>query len=871
MKPAVRSTIAGVWLAVAGSAAAQDFNGNAIRDSIDLRNGTSADCNHNGVPDEADLLKPDFAAAIEHFGDSATLSGTSGLIPVDVDQDGDIDVVVSSGAGGPNNSNVTVWRNDGGPGLVFGSRITITNAQCFAVRAADLNADGRMDIVCSDAGFPEVIVLVATGPGSFAAPLRLTAGSRGTGVTVDDLDGDGDLDIAAAGFATNAVDVFKNNGNATFAPRQQYACGQQPVAVASADFTGDGLMDLAVANSFISAPGTGTISLLRNNGGGTFVAHATISVAGHPETATNSAPHDVVLADVDADGDSDLLVSSKDSNSLRVYTNGGTGTFTNTQTLGPLESIGGSADRMLCADLDGDPALELAWCDSAARAVRIYDNNSGSFAFEQSYAAGTEGPTAVAKGDLDGDGAPELILGGATSNAFSTMVNQGGLNFQSVIHLRRSDSSFIPMLADFTGDGVTDLASYSTSTIPATFNIAPGIGNNRFGPAILVPLPSSGHMLPRDLNNDGLLDILSLGNSGNFFTKLNLGGGIFGPAILPYPIQLHGNQQTADINNDGNLDFLWSWGTASIDPHHIQIALGNGQGGFAPPLELITPPFMGDIWTGDLSGDGFPELFVGFASGQIAPAGLEAFAIYPNNGDGTFGPYSVVAYELVPNFASGVGAFAFLDIDNDGDKDVIAQSTRAFLYRNTQHQLEAPVMLGGFANYYHSQFGPTIYDADGDGDLDMFGARSISGVSSRAIFFNDGTGGFGLGDVGPCLAVMRYRNSPDHLAIGDADNNGWLDILAKPSDYADWYLHLNSQSTVVDCNDNGVPDDCEGDPCGGIAGDLDGNGRVDAADLAFLLSAWGTSGGGGSASADLDSDGIVAASDLAILLSAWTV
>ena len=773
------------WLVVLAITAtpiarAQDFNGNAIRDSIDLRNGTSLDCNHNGVPDQADLSKPDFAAAIEHFGDSATLSGVSGLASGDFDLDGDRDVVVTSGAGGPNNSNITIWRNDGGPALVYSTRVTVTNAQCFAVRVADLNADGRVDIVCSDAGFPELIVLVATGPETFAAPLRLTTGSRGTGVAVGDLDNDGDLDLAMAGFATNAVDVFRNNGNATFGPRQQFACGQQPVAVALGDFTGDGFADLAVANSFISAPGAGTVSLLRNSGTATFVTHATLTIAGHAETSANSAPHDLSLTDVDADGDRELLVSSKDSNSIRIYSNDGVGGFTNTQTIGPLDSIGGIADRLICADLDGDAALELAWCDSAARAVRVYDNNAGIFTFTQSYAAGTEGPTAIAIGDLTGDGAPELVIGGATSNAFSTMVNQGALNFQSVIHLRRSDSDFIPMLEDFTGDGVTDLVSYSTFTTPSTFSIAPGIGNNRFGPAIFVPLPSSGHMLPRDLNNDGLLDILSLGNSGNFFTKLNLGNGKFGPAVLPYPIQLHGNQQTADMNNDGNLDFLWAWGTASIDPYHIQIALGDGNGNFAPPTELITPPFMGTMWTGDLSGDGFPELFVAFASGQIAAVGLEAFAIYPNNGDGTFGPYTVVAHELMVNFSSSVGDFAWLDLDGDGDKDLVAQSSRAFLYRNTNHLLETPVMLGGFANYYHSQFGPTIYDADGDGDLDLFGARSISGVSSRAIFFNDGAGGFGRGDVGPCLAVMRYRNSPDHLAIGDADNNGRLDILAKP-------------------------------------------------------------------------------------------
>ncbi len=803
----------------AAAAVAQDFNGNAVRDSSDIRNGTSADCNRNGIPDEADLTRPDFAAAIEHYSDGTTLSNVTGLAPADVDLDGDIDLIVISRQQ-QNNSSVTIWRNDGGPGLVFATRHTVTNALCWTVRTADLNADGRLDVIAADAGFAQVIVMLATGPGTLGAPLRLTTGSRGTGLAVGDLDNDGDSDIAMSGFATNAVDVFRNNGNGTFAPRQSFACDVSPGAVAIGDFTGDGLADLAIANTMTNVfpLRPGTVSLLRNNGNAVFVTHATLTVAGHAETSLNSKPSDVALADIDADGDVDLLVSAKESNSLRVYSNAGDGTFANSQTLGPLEVIGGVAGCIACTNLDADPAPELAWCDSAARAVRIYDNVDGGFEYSQSYAAGSEGPVAVAAADLTGDGLPELALAGDTSYAFSTMTNEGGLNFDAVIHLRRTDGGYYQLLADFTGDGATDLASYSTFS--NLFMVAPGVGNERFGASIVTEMPTGGHILPRDVDADGDLDILSLGNSGNRFVMLGNNDGTFGPAIFSSPINLHANWQTADINNDGRLDMLWTRSIASNQPAFIAISLGDGVGGFAPPTEITTPPFLGAVWTGDLSGDGAPELFVGVAAGVVGPLGYETVLVYPNNGDGTFGDYAVHAYDIVPNFVGGVGAFAWVDIDGDGDNDLLGISVGTFIYRNTNHQLEAPVPIAGFANYALTQFGPAIMDLDGDGDLDFYGAAGVGGVTSPAAFFNDGTGQFPQRS-----ALMRYRNSTNTLAIGDADNNGRADILVKPEGFGDWYLHLNFASSVGDCNANETPDSC--DIRAGFSTDADGDGVPD--------------------------------------------
>ncbi|MCE2883142.1 MAG: hypothetical protein LW636_12420, partial [Planctomycetaceae bacterium] len=75
-----------------------------------------------------------------------------------------------------------------------------------------------------------------------------------------------------------------------------------------------------------------------------------------------------------------------------------------------------------------------------------------------------------------------------------------------------------------------------------------------------------------------------------------------------------------------------------------------------------------------------------------------------------------------------------------------------------------------------------------------------------------------------------------------------------------------ADGTEIDGNANGIPDCCEsGNGCGACAGDLDGNGTIEAPDLALLLGAWGTAGG------DINGDGSTNAQDLSLLLGAWGV
>ena len=106
------------------------------------------------------------------------------------------------------------------------------------------------------------------------------------------------------------------------------------------------------------------------------------------------------------------------------------------------------------------------------------------------------------------------------------------------------------------------------------------------------------------------------------------------------------------------------------------------------------------------------------------------------------------------------------------------------------------------------------------------------------------------------------------VLFADIDNNGRRDILVKPSGFADWYIHLNTPQSSADCDGNGVPNECEPGSCGNESpGDVDGDGIVNATDLALLLAAWDSA----DLTADLTGDGTVDAADLSVLLAHWTM
>lgn len=327
-----------------------------------------------------------------------------------------------------------------------------------------------------------------------------------------------------------------------------FACG-----LAHGDIDGDGLLDLITANS-----SSKTLSVLLNPGdGGPFQQGADVAVPA-------GLPRDVALADLDEDGDNDLLVAVREGDAaLLVYRNLGGGTFAAPAPYG--SSV--NAFSLQVADFNLDDRVDVAIAHGFFDAnIDVFLNlGAGVFAQPVSYLIGNSEITYVADvaaGDVNGDGAVDLVGVLLNSGAVTLLLNSGNGTFTSspAIEIANLSPSGVA-LADLDGDGDNDLVVVDESDGGALI-IARNSGLGTFGDPSAVAVSGVANaftspMTPAigDVDGHGLTDIAVAGQ-----VLLNLGDAAFAP-----PIDVSSRQQgalanlAADIDGDGDIDLAFTW------------------------------------------------------------------------------------------------------------------------------------------------------------------------------------------------------------------------------------------------------------------------------------------------------------------------
>jgi hypothetical protein len=534
-----------------------------------------------------------------------------------------------------------------------------------------------------------------------------------------DLDGDGDLDVVFSSRDTNLVGWLENTG-AGFTQRS-IESQVAPTSAAVADLDADGDLDVAVTSD-----SQNRVRWYRSDGA------SPPGFTGSDVSTTAEGALEVAIADMDRDGDLDLISVAKDDDEVAWFENDGGSPpgFTRRVIDEDPDASGSGADGTVNGpagvvvfdpDRDGDPDVAviglsvLAWFENA--------NGAGTSWSPHTAASGLATGTEIASGDLDRDGDPDLVVA-----------------------VRGDDAVYW-----YENDGTPGTGTWTQRTALSGVDFGTG-GNVSVG----------------DVDVDGDVDVLagsvdqklfwadSDGGSPPVFTTRELTGQL--PIIHP---------AAADYDGDGDADLL------ARNPSDDQLRwLRNDsihRSAAFPAQNTIdaAADFPSWVAAADLDRDGDQDAMI-----INAPVTGGAGIRWRENTDGagTFGPASLIASAFVARVIR-VG-----DLDRDGDPDLVTASTpgatRLSWHENTAG--DASNWTTQFiSSTYPSPFCADIGDIDGDGDFDVIAGSSADGNSSLAWFENTA----GDASAWSQRAISAVQYFPSEVRLADVDGDGDLDAF----------------------------------------------------------------------------------------------
>jgi hypothetical protein len=546
-----------------------------------------------------------------------------------------------------------------------------------------------------------------------------------------DVDNDGDQDALITGSdgTKNLTELYLNDGTGNFSKVSDTPfINVSQSAVEFADLDNDGDSDVIISGyTKIGSTSYRYTRIYGNDGTGVF-SYLT-SLAGVSSC-------DIAVSDVNNDGNKDILISGYSSSLGRIsklYTNDGTGVFTEiTET--PFTGVSSCAIGFSDIDNDGDQdVLITGSTDSLGRISKLYTNN-GTGVFTEITETPFTGVSSCAIGfsDIDNDGDKDVLIAG--------------------------DSDTGKISTFYANDGTGIFTEVTETMLTGIYNCAIGFS---------------------DIDNDGDEDVLIAGDSdiGKISTLyINDGTGIFTEESDTEIIGVGACAAAfADVNGDNFPDLLINGGNGSLN-EQTSLYCNDGTGLL---IEVIGNPFAGvynsSVAFADIDNDNDNDLVVTGYNGD------EYAALYRNNGSGYF-HIADDQYLWKANYSS----VAFSDFNNDGSQDLLVTgvyywydypSVRSSLYIN--NGAGSLSQLAELQKLYNGSVAFTDIDNDGDEDILITGQSTNGWVPPRysILYTNDGAGNFTYNSQ---LTGVTGSSA----AFSDVDNDGDQDVLITGSSTA---------------------------------------------------------------------------------------
>ncbi len=528
--------------------------------------------------------------------------------------------------------------------------------------------------------------------------------------------------------------------------RLVFSTGIQPGQVWIANLNSDSIKDFLILPFF-----GGNISVMLGKPDGSLAL---------PVSIDGGDASDVAIADMDGDSDSDIVISCSRNGSIGVLSNDGNGVFSN-----PVHyPVGGSPERLDLFDIDGDSDSDVVVCSGGYLSVLLNDGH-GVLGISRDYNYSPDSLPDPVCLDLDGDMDIDVAVG-----------DRGGVHVFLNTNGELASPAKYPVPIDLIAIAAANLDSdldcdlILLNSNPGGIAVLLNQGEGTFSDPVLYSTNKSHYSFGlADLDGDKDIDV-ALADSCSPYpgcgvtTLLNNGSATFSPGDQFFTGSEYQHLAVCDLDNDEDADIA----VTSEHAGTLSLLFNNGAGLLSAPGSLPSGTSPWCVAVGDLTGDQKVDLVVGnFGSDNVS--------VYAGDGGGNFGYLGQYAASREPLDV------AIADLDGDGDQDLLVSSFHgsnlSILLNNGYGVFTAMSLLDCGSSVVKI----AVADIDGDRDLDI-----VAGCSTRvAVLFNKGNATFEK-------PVDYLKNGTEcHVALGDLNNDGSLDLVASTGSDHSVQVHMN--------------------------------------------------------------------------------
>ncbi len=569
---------------------------------------------------------------------------------VDLDDDGDLDMAYPSDI---HHARVAVRLNDGDGtfgGAVLSGMASAFDVSFHALTFGDYDEDGHVDVIAAR-NTHSLVRALGNGDGTFSSPVAAPTGNNPIHVITDDFNRDGNLDIVVSHFFGGLnLSLYLGDGdgnmNGPVDLGVNYPAGTL-FDVAAADFNGDGFQDIVYTDYqeaflMLSDSPCPEPSLPCRGAAGS------LAFEGDPESVleVGTESQAIAAADLDGDGDQDIVAADTVGDRIRIRFGDGDGTFSGTQTW----AMGDGPTDVEVGDFNDDGYQDIIATNFHTDRVRIRWGAASQPWLNWSWWGTGNGPMRVAVGDVNGDGRDDFVttnvLGG-NSITVRRRLAAGGFDSQSY---PAPEAAADIALVDVDADGDLDMV-YPSEIHNARLAVRRNSGTGAFGAALLSDMGSGfsdniTSLTFGDYNEDGKVDVIATRNTHSLVRALGNGNGTFSSPVAAPTGNNPWHLVTADFNLDGHLDIAV---THFASGQGISLYLGQGDGNMVGPQNLgvdLPTGALFDLAVADFDEDGFQDIaFTGYQDAflllsdspcdDVTPPRIESYRRGDANGDGS--------------------------------------------------------------------------------------------------------------------------------------------------------------------------------------------------------------------------------------------